>query len=76
MEVQVEDRLGAGGQSRRDHVGVEGGQQGALLVVGQPVGVVGQRGLLRQDPKAGEQAGGRVAEQVVDVGHAPGAGEL
>ncbi len=48
----------------------------ALVVVGQPVGVVGERGLLRQDRQAGQERGGRVAQQVIDVGHAPGSGEL
>ena len=46
------------------------------MVVRQPVGVVGERGLLRQDRQAREQRGSRVGEQVIDVGHAPGGGEL
>jgi hypothetical protein len=46
------------------------------VVVGQPVGVVGERGLLGQDRQSGQQGGGGVGEQVVDVGHAPGGGEL
>ncbi len=76
VEVQVEDRLLAGGQPRRDHVLVQGGQQGALVVVGEPVGVAGQRRLLRQHPKPGQQPGGRVGEQVIDMRHPPGSGEL
>jgi len=72
VEVQVEDRLVAGGEPGAGHLLVQGGQQGALLGVVEPVGVAGQRALLRQDRKAGEQAGGRVAKQVVDVGHAAG----
>ena len=46
------------------------------MIVGEPVGVVGERGLLRQDRQAREQRGGGVGEQVIDVGHAPGGGEL
>jgi len=46
------------------------------VVVAQPVGVVGERGLLRQHRQAGEQGAGRVGEQVVDVGDPPGGGEL
>src|SRR6266699_3424411 len=48
----------------------------AWVVLGQPVGVAGKRRLLWQGPKPGEQAGGRVWQQVVDVGHPPGPGEL
>src|SRR5258706_611044 len=76
MEVQVEDRLLAGRQARGDHLLVEGGEEAALVVVGQPVGVAGERGLLRQHRQAGEQGAGRVGEQVVDVADAPGGGEL
>jgi hypothetical protein len=46
------------------------------MIVGEPVGVVGERGLLRQHRHPGEQPGGGVGEQVVDVRHPPGAGEL
>ena len=47
------------------------------MVVGQPVGVVGQGGLLRQRCQAGEQGGAGVDEQVVvNVGDAAGAGEF
>jgi len=46
------------------------------VVVGQPVGVAGERGLLRQDRQPGEQGAGGIAEQVVDVADAPGGGEL
>src|SRR5258708_37835517 len=42
----------------------------------QPVGVVSERGLLRQDRQAGQQRGGRIQQQVIDVGDAPGGGEL
>ncbi len=76
MEVQVEDRLLAGRQARGDHLLVEGGEEALLVVVAQPVGVVGERGLLRQHRQAGEQGAGRVGEQVVDVGDPPGGGEL
>jgi hypothetical protein len=76
VEVQVEDRLVAGGQPGGDHRGVQGGQESALVVLGEPVGVIGERCLLRQDRQSGQQRGGRVAQQVVDVGDAPGGGEL
>jgi hypothetical protein len=76
VEVQVEDRLLAGGQPGRDHLGVQGGQEGALVVVGEPVGVAGERRLLGQHRQPGQQAGGGVGEQVIDVGHPAGAGEL
>jgi len=77
VEVQVEDRLFGGGEPGADHAGVQSGQEGALVVVGQPVGVVGQGGLLRQRGQAGEQGGGGVDQQVVvDVGHPAGAGQL
>ena len=46
------------------------------MVVRQPVGVTGQRGFLRQHRQPGEQGGGGVGEQVIDVGDPPGAGEL
>jgi hypothetical protein len=46
VEVQVEDRLLAAGQPVLDHGGVQRGQEPLLVVVGQPVGVAGQRGLL------------------------------
>src|SRR5258706_14225865 len=76
MEVQVEDRLLAGRQARADHLLVEGGQERALVVMRQPAGVVSERGLLRQDRQAGQQRGGRSQQQVIDVGDAPGGGEL
>jgi hypothetical protein len=76
VEVQVEDRLLPSGQPRLDHLGVQGGQEGALVVVGEPVGVAGQRRLLGQGPKPGQQPGGRVCQQVIDVGDPAGAGEL
>jgi hypothetical protein len=76
VEVQVEDRLLAGGQPRLDHVLVQGGQEGALVVVGQPVGVAGQRRLLGQDRQPGQQPGGGVGEQVIDMRHPAGSGEL
>ena len=76
VEIEVEDRLPGGGQAGRDHLLVQGGQELLLVVVGQPVGVIGERGLLRQDGQPGQQRGGRVGEQVIDVGHAPGGGEL
>ena len=46
------------------------------MAVRQAVGVIGQRGLFRQDRHPGEQGGGGVGEQVIDVGDPPGAGEL
>ena len=46
------------------------------MVMREPVGVIGERGFLRQDGQPGQQRGGRVAQQVIDVGHAPGGGEL
>ena len=46
------------------------------MVVGEPVGVVGERGFLRQDGQPGEQGAGRVGEQVIDVGDPAGAGQL
>jgi hypothetical protein len=46
------------------------------VVVGEPVGVVGERGFLRQDGQPGEQGAGRVGEQVIDVGDPAGAGQL
>src|SRR5258706_9926272 len=76
VEVQVEDRLLGGGQARGDHLLVQGGQESLLVVVAQPVGVVGERGFLRQHRQAGEQGAGRVGEQVIDVGDPPGGGEL
>src|SRR5207245_11791187 len=76
VEVQVEDRLFGGGQPGVDHPGVQGGQEPALVLVGQAVGVVGQGGLLWQGGQAGEQGGTGVDEPVViDVGDAAGAGE-
>jgi len=47
VEVQVEDCLVGGGEPAGDHLGVEGGEEGALVVVAGAVGVVGERGLLR-----------------------------
>jgi hypothetical protein len=76
VEVQVEDRLLAGSQPGGDHLGVQRGQERPLVVVGQPVGVAGERGFLRQHRQAGQQRGGRVGQQVIDVAHAPGPGEL
>ena len=76
VEIQVEDRLGGGGQPGADHLGVQGGQEPLLVVVGEPVGVVGERGFLRQDGQPGEQGAGRVGQQVIDVGHPAGAGQL
>ena len=76
VEVQVEDRLARGGQPGADHLGVQGGQEPLLVVVGEPVGVIGERGFLRQDGQPGEQGAGRVAEQVIDVGDPAGAGQL
>src|SRR5258706_11591729 len=76
MEVQVEDRLLAGRQARGDHLLVQGGQESLLVVMRQPVGVVSERGLLRQHRQAGQQRGGRIQQQVIDVGDAPGGGEL
>ncbi len=46
------------------------------MVVGEPVGVAGERGFLRQRRHPGQQRGGRVGQQVIDVGNPPGAGEL
>jgi CspA family cold shock protein len=44
VEVQVEDRFLRCGQAFADHLLVEGGQEGPLVVVGQPIGVVGEGG--------------------------------
>ena len=76
VEVQVEDRFAAGGQARADHLPVEGGEEALLVSVRQPVGVAGQGGFLGQHREPGEQRGGGVGEQVIDVGDPPGAGEL
>jgi hypothetical protein len=76
VEVQVEDPLVAAGQPGGDHLGVQAGQELPLVVVRQPVGVLGEGGLLRQDRQPGEQGAGRVADQVIDVGDPPGAGQL
>ena len=76
VEVQVEDRPRRCRRARRRSSWVEGGQELALVVVGQPVGVAGERGFLRQDRQPGEQGAGGVVEQVVDVADAPGGGEL
>jgi len=77
VEVQVEDRLLAGGEPGRDHLLVEGGEEGALVVVAGSVGVAGQRRFLRQCGQAGQHGGGGVdQQQVVDVGDAPGGGQL
>ena len=77
VEVQVEDRFLAGGQPTGDHRCVQGGEERALVLVAGAVGVVGQRGLLRQRGQRGEQRGGRVAQQqVIDVGHPPGPGQF
>jgi len=46
------------------------------VVMRQPVGVLGEGGFLRQHGHPGEQRGGGVGQQVIDVGHAPGAGQL
>ena len=63
VEVQVEDRVLSGGQPAVDHVGVQGGEEAALMLVAGAVGVVGERGLLRQCGQSGEQGRGRVGEQ-------------
>jgi hypothetical protein len=77
VEVQVEDRFLAGGQPTGDHRCVQGGEERALVLVAGAVGVVGQRGLLRQRGQRGEQRGGRVAQQqVIDVGDPPGPGQF
>ena len=76
VKIQVENCLVAGGEPAGDHLLVEGGQEPLLVVVGQPVGVVGERGLLGQDRQPGQQGGGGVGEQVIDVADAPGGGEL
>ena len=59
-----------------DQLGVKGGEELPLVVVGEPIGVVGKGGLLRQDRQPGEQGAGRVIEQVIDMGHPPGGGQL
>jgi hypothetical protein len=76
VEVQVEDALVAAGQPGGDQLGVQGGQEVALLVVRQAPGVLGEGGLLGQDRQPGEQPGGGVVEQVVDVADPPGGGQL
>jgi hypothetical protein len=68
---------GTGGEPAVDHRGVQRGQERPLVLMAGPVGVVGERGLLRQGREAGEQGCGRIGEQqVIDVGDAPGAGQL
>jgi hypothetical protein len=62
VEVQVEDALVAAGQPGSDELGIQGCQEVALVVVGQPVGVLGEGGLLRQDRQPGEQGAGGVVE--------------
>jgi hypothetical protein len=54
----------------------KGGQEGALVVVGQAVGVVGEGGFLGQDRQSGEQGAAEVAQQVIDVGDAAGGGQF
>ena len=77
VEVQVEDRVGGGGEPGVDHLRVQGGQEAALVVVAGAVGVVGQGGLLRQGGQTSEQrCGGVGQQQVVDVGDPAGAGQL
>jgi len=76
VKVEVEEGVLGGGQARADHLLVQGGQEALLVVVAEPVGVVGERGFLRQYRQPGEQGAGRVADQVVDVGDAPGGGQL
>ncbi len=76
VEIQVENCFLAGGEPGGDHRGVQGGQERALVVVGQPAGVIGERRLLGQDRQPGQERGSRVHQQVIDVGHAPGGGEL
>jgi len=76
VEVQVEDRLARGGQPGADHLLVQGSEEFLLVAVGEPAGVIGQRGFLRQDRQPGEQGAGLVADQVIDVGHPAGAGQL
>ena len=76
VEIEVEDCLVRRGQTAADHLLVQGGQELPLVVMREPVGVIGERGFLRQDRQPGEQAAGRVADQVIDVGYAAGAGQL
>jgi hypothetical protein len=63
VEVQVEDRFLAGGEPGRDHLGVQGGEEGALVVVAGAVGVVGERALLGQCGQPGQQRRGGVGQQ-------------
>src|SRR5262249_51637074 len=44
--------------------------------MGEPVGAIGERGLLRQDRQPGRQGRGGMGEQVIDRGAPPGRGEL
>ena len=74
VEVQVEHA--ALGQPGREHDAVQGGQERALSAMVEPVGVLGQRTLLRQGGQPGEQGGTRVGGQILDVGDPPGGGEL
>jgi hypothetical protein len=77
VEVQVEDGFLARGEPGADHLGVQGGEERPLVVMGEPVGVAGERGFLRQDRQAGQQRRGRVHDQqVVDVGDPAGGGQL
>lgn len=46
------------------------------MAVGEPVAVAGERGFLRQHGQPGEQRGGGIGQQVIDVPDPPGAGEL
>ncbi len=76
VEVQVEDRLFRGGQPAADHLLVQGGQEPLLVIMRQPVGVIGEHGFLRQRRHPGEQPCGGVGQQVIDMGDPPGPGEL
>jgi hypothetical protein len=57
VKIQVENGLVARGEPAGDHLLVQGGQEPLLVVVGQPAGVVGERGLLGQDRQPGQQGG-------------------
>ena len=77
VEVQVEDRFIAGGEPVGNHLGVQGGEGAVLVVVAGAIGVVGERGLLRQGGQPGQQrCGGVGQQQVIDVGDPPGPGQF
>jgi hypothetical protein len=74
VEVQVE--VAAFGEAVAGHGGVERGEEPALAFVGEPVAVGRQRGGLGQRDEPGEQPGGGIRGEVVDVADPAGADEF